>query len=70
MTDIETRVSLVEQNYQHLDRRLTSVESKLDEIKEDVTSGHQQTIRVIIATTGTIIAGLLSTLVVVIMNMS
>jgi tetrahydromethanopterin S-methyltransferase subunit G len=70
MGDLETRVSLVEQNYRHLDDRLTKVEDKLDDIKNDMTNGQQQLIKVIIGTTGTIIAGLLSTIVIILMNMN
>ena len=68
MTDTETRISLVEQNYQHLEKRLSSVETKLDEMKDDMKSGQQATIRVLIASSGTIVAGLLSTIVVILMN--
>lgn len=70
MTDLETRVSLVEQNYEHLDRRMTSVENKLDDIKDDMNTGQQQLIKVIIGTTGTIIAGLLATIVTILTNMN
>lgn len=70
MTDLETRVSLVEQNYQHLDRRLTSVESKIDAMKCDMKDGQQQLIKVVIGAAGTIVAGLLSTIVVILMNIA
>ena len=70
MTDLETRVSLVEQNYEHLDRRMTSVENKLDDIKDDMNTGQQPLIKVIIGTTGTVIAGLLATIVTIIVNMN
>jgi tetrahydromethanopterin S-methyltransferase subunit G len=65
MTDLETRVSLVEQNYEHLDRRMTSVERKLDDIKDDMNTGQQQLIKVIIGTTGTVIAALLATIITI-----
>lgn len=68
MTDQETRLSLVEQNYQHLDRRLTSVESKIDEMRDDIKNGNQQMVKVLVGSAGTIVAGLLSTIVVILLN--
>lgn len=68
MTDQETRLSLVEQSYQHLDRRLTSVESKIDEMRDDIKNGNQQMVKVLVGSAGTIVAGLLSTIVVILLN--
>lgn len=69
MTDNEVRLSLVEQNYQHLEKRLEKVEEKLDEIRDEMKSGQNALIKVIIGTTGTIIVGLLSTVAVIITNL-
>jgi tetrahydromethanopterin S-methyltransferase subunit G len=69
MSELETRVSLVEQNYEHLERRIDKVETKLDQISEDMKSGQTALIKVMIGTTGTIIVGLLSTIAVIINNL-
>lgn len=69
MSDLEVRVSLVEQNYQYLERRMEKVENKLDDIHCQMKSGQTAMIKVIIGTTGTVIVGLLSTMAVIISNM-
>lgn len=68
MNEYEVRVSLVEQNYKHLENRLTKVEIKLDEIKDEMNSGQQQLIKIIIGTTGTVIVSLLGTIGVILNN--
>jgi hypothetical protein len=54
--------------YQNLDNRLTVVESTLRDIHTDLKSGHQSMTKVLIGTAGTVIAGLLSTLIVILMK--
>lgn len=68
MTDLDTRMALVEQNYEHLDKRLDKVEEKIDDIHEDIKNGQQSMTKVLIGTAGTIVAGLLSTIIVILMN--
>ncbi len=68
--DVETRVSLVEQNYEYLDRRMTSMEKKLDDIRENMNTGQEQLITVIIGTTGTVIAGLVVTIVTILITLN
>ena len=62
MTDIDTRIALVEQNYQNLERRLDKVEDKLDEISNQMNHSQGALIKVIIGTTGTILVALISTI--------
>lgn len=69
MSDWEVRMSLVEQNYQNLERRLEKVETKLDDMRDEMKTGQGALIKVIIGTTGTVIVGLLSTVAVIIANM-
>lgn len=66
--DIETRMALIEQSYENLERRITSVEIKLDTMRDELQAGQQSLIKVIIGAAGTIVAGLLSTIVVILMN--
>ena len=60
--DMETRMALVEQNYQNLEKRIDKVEEKLDGIKQQMNHSQGALIKVIIGTTGTILVALISTI--------
>jgi hypothetical protein len=47
MTDQDTRIALVEERYESLDRRMTSVETKLDNLREDMHNGQKSMIKTI-----------------------
>lgn len=66
---MDVRISLVEQNYQHLERRLDKVETKLDDLRDDIKNNQEHMIKVIIATTGTIVVGFITTIGVIISTM-
>jgi len=66
--NLEAHVDLCQQRYEVLEKRLGSVESKVQSIHDDMNKSHQSLVKVIIGTSGTIIAGLLSTVVVILMN--
>ena len=66
--NLEAHVDLCAQRYEVLEGRLTKVEEKVDNLAVLVQNGQQSMTKVLIGTTGTIIAGLLSTIVVIIMN--
>lgn len=68
-TSLEAHVDLCAIRYDNLDKRLTNVETKLDDISEDMKAGQNSLAKVIIGAAGTIVAGLLSTIVVVIMQL-
>ena len=68
MSEIDTRIALVEQNYMNLEKRLDKVEEKLDELRDDIKGSHVQLIKVIVGTAGTIVLGLISTIGVIITN--
>jgi hypothetical protein len=65
---LEAHVDLCAIRYEALDGRLTNVEKKLDNIAAQMAAGQNSLSKVIIGATGTIIAGLLSTIVVVLMQ--
>ena len=65
---LEAHVDLCAIRYQNLDKRLTDVENKISEIHDDIKEGNQSLVKVLIGAAGTIIAGLLSTIVVILMN--
>jgi tetrahydromethanopterin S-methyltransferase subunit G len=66
---LEAHVDLCALRYEALDQRLTKVEEKLDGISNDMKQGQNSLAKVIIGAAGTIVAGLLSTIVVVIMQL-
>jgi hypothetical protein len=66
---LEAHVDLCAIRYEQLDRRLTNVETKLDGISNDMKAGQNSLSKVIIGAAGTIVAGLLSTIVVVLMQL-
>jgi hypothetical protein len=66
---LEAHVDLCALRYKNLDERLSNVEDKIDSIHKDITDGQKSMTKVLIGTAGTIIAGLLSTVIVIIMNL-
>lgn len=65
---LEAHVDLCALRYEQLDGRLTSVEKKMEEMHEDMRTGQSSLIKVLVGATGTIIAGLLSTIIVILMK--
>jgi len=65
---LEAHVDLCALRYKNLDDRMTKIESKVEEIHEDIKSGNQSMTKVLIGAAGTIVAGLLSTIVVLLMS--
>jgi hypothetical protein len=54
--------------YDNLNNRLSTVETTLKSIHEDIKSGQNSMTKVLVGTAGTVIAGLLSTVVVILMK--
>lgn len=67
-TNLEAHVDLCQQRYSQLETRLTKIENKVDRIHEDIAAGNSTMIKVLIGTAGTIVAGLLSTIVVLLVS--
>lgn len=65
---LEAHVDLCALRYQSLDKRLNDVEAKINEVHNEIKSGNQSLVKVLVGAAGTIIAGLLSTIVVILMN--
>jgi hypothetical protein len=65
---LEAHVDLCALRYQNLDNRLNSVERKIEDIHKDIKDGNASLIKVIIGAAGTITAGLLSTIIVMIIQ--
>jgi hypothetical protein len=68
VSEVEVRVALVEQNYQQLDRRMEKVEQKVDLLHTDLLNANHSLIKVIVGSAGTIFAGVISLIVVILLN--
>jgi len=66
--NLEAHVDLCQQRYEQLDNRLTKIEEKVESIHTEIASGNQNMIKVIIGATGTIMAGLVSTIIVLLVK--
>ena len=68
-TSLEAHVDLCALRYGQLDQRLTSLEEKVDSVHKDIVDGQKSLSKVIIGTAGTIIAGVLSIVVTILLKM-
>jgi hypothetical protein len=69
-TSLEAHVDLCAVRYSQLDQRLTSLESKVDNMHKDIVEGQKSLTKVIIGTAGTVIAGVLSVVVTILIRMA
>ena len=67
--NLEAHVDLCSERYKGLHDRLSAIEVRLGKMNEEMTQGHKSQTKTIIATAGTDVAGLLSTVVVILMKM-
>jgi tetrahydromethanopterin S-methyltransferase subunit G len=67
--NLEAHVDLCAERYSQLESRLSNLEEKVEHIHNDIVHGQKSLSKVIITTTGTVIAGLISTVVVILMKM-
>ena len=67
--NLEAHVDLCSERYKGLHDRLSAIELRLGKMYEEMTAGHKSQTKTIIATAGTVVAGLLSTVVVILMKM-
>ena len=66
---LEAHVDLCALRYEQLDSRLNKLEEKVDDIHTDITEGQKSMTKVLIGAAGTIVAGLLSTIVVLLISL-
>jgi hypothetical protein len=69
-TSLEAHVDLCALRYQQLDQRLNSLETKVDTIHKDILMGQKSLNKVIIGTAGTIVAGVLSVVVAILIQIN
>ena len=67
--NLEAHVDLCSERYKGLHDRLSNIELRLGKMHEDQDKNHKGQTKTIIATAGTVLAGLLSTVVVILMKM-
>ena len=67
--NLEAHVDLCSERYKGLHDRLSAIEVRLGKMNEDMLVGQKSSKTTIIMTAGTVIAGLLSTMVVLLMKM-
>ena len=65
---LEAHVDLCAIRYEQLDERLSNVETKIDTLHTVISTGQQSMTKVIIGAAGTIVTGLLSTIIVILMQ--
>ena len=68
--NLEAHVDLCSERYKGLHDRLTAIEDRLGSISTDIKTSHKSQSKTVIAAAGTVIAGLLSTMVVLLMKIS
>jgi len=66
---LEAHVDLCALRYEQLDNRLTNLETKVDDIHDDIITGQKSLSKVIIGTAGTVVAGVLSIVVTILLKM-
>ena len=66
---LEAHVEICAVRYQQLDSRLTNLEEKVSDIHEDIVEGQKSLTKVIIGTAGTVIAGVLSVVITILIKM-
>lgn len=67
--NLESHVELCALRYGELERRLTSIESKVSTLATTIEKSHLSTIKVLIGTAGTVIVGVLSLLGLILTKM-
>ena len=69
-TNLEAHVDLCSERYDRLHDRLSAIEHRLGKISDDIKTGHKANSKTVIAAAGTVIAGLLSTMVVLLIKLN
>ena len=69
-TNLESHVELCALRYSALETRLGAIEKKVGSLQETIEKSHLSTIKILIGTAGTVVAGVLSTMVVILTRMN
>ena len=68
MLFLQEHVDLCAIRYEALEGRLSTVETKIDNIHQDITEGQKSMTKVLIGTAGTVIASVLSIVIVILLK--
>ena len=66
--NLETHVELCALRYESLEKRLTSIEDKVSKLATSIHDSQNSMTKVLIGTAGTVVAGVISTIVVIMMK--
>lgn len=66
--NLELHVELCAARYENLDKRLSSIETKVSELALTIQESQHSMTKVMIGTAGTVVAGVISTIVVILMK--
>lgn len=66
--NLESHVELCALRYEALDNRLSIIETKVENLQDLIQKSHMSMTKVLIGTAGTVIAGVLSTMLVILMQ--
>lgn len=69
-TNLESHVELCALRYGSLETRLTAIERKVGDLQSVIEKSHMSTVKILIGTAGTVVAGVLSTLIVILTKMT
>jgi tetrahydromethanopterin S-methyltransferase subunit G len=69
-SNLEAHVDLCAQRYENIEKRLDAIEEKVGGLEGIIKDSHSSMVKVIIGTAGTVVAGVLSVLVVILSKMS
>ena len=69
-TTLEAHVDLCSERYKGLHDRLSAIEHRLSKINDDMKQNHKSHSKTVITAAGTVIAGLLSTMVVLLIKLN
>lgn len=68
-TSLEAHVDLCAMRYDSLDKRLTTIESKVTTLQDTIEKSHLSMVKVLLGTAGTVIAGVFSTMFLILTKM-
>lgn len=66
--NLELHVELCAARYETLEKRLSSIETKVGQLAETIQDSQHSMTKVMIGTAGTVVAGVISTIVVILMK--
>ena len=66
--NLELHVELCAARYETLEKRLSSIETKVGQLAETIQDSQHSMTKVMIGTAGTVVAGVISTIIVILMK--